>query len=188
MGKAARLSDGGPDAEDGGGSGAGARATRSAFHDRQLLMSLEPSDACAEAAPPELALGMRESSGGGPNRLTASQFPSRNSSAGSMDQAVPAERGYNRVDSGASASSAVSVASFASLQHTRSASNADAIGGGDGEDLGLVQRSASVSTAPKGAAPAGFPGGQPSLKPVWQAAPAPAAAPRKTPGKSRFAA
>ncbi|PNW85396.1 hypothetical protein CHLRE_03g184450v5 [Chlamydomonas reinhardtii] len=148
--------------------------------DRQLQMSLESSEPGLEAGGSDPSTA--------PNRLTASQYPSRDSSAGSMDQAVPQERTYVRNDSGASASSSISVASFASLQHVPRTGSVNELA--ESEDLGLVQRSASVCAANMGRPPAGFPAGNTSLKPVWQAqqTSTTVGANRKTPGKSRFAA
>ncbi|GLC38958.1 hypothetical protein PLESTB_000465600 [Pleodorina starrii] len=123
------------------------------------------------------------------NRLVASQYPSRDSSTGSMDQAVPGERLYVRNDSGASASSGISVASFASLQNMPRSTSINELG--EQDELGLVQRSASVCAAnisrlPPTAYPTAVASVQ--LKPVWQSStPLAGVGSKKTPGKSRFA-
>lgn len=122
-----------------------------------------------------------------PNRLAVSQFPSRDSSAGSMDQAALPDRTFMRNDSGASASSSLSIASFASLQHApRSSSLAEMC---EADDLGMVQRSASVCASAMQRPAVVLPSSSSQLKPVWQSNQqmGSATASRKTPGKSRFA-
>lgn len=136
-------------------------------------------------------------SGGGLNRLASSQFPSRDSSAGSADNLL-LDRGYGRHDSAASNSSGISIASFASLQNVPGRGE---VGAGEQEDMGMVQRSVSVCPASL-ARPSAFPAASsgPPLKPAWQQAGGQAAASgagvvtspsvcaKKMPGKSRFAA
>ncbi|GIL42968.1 hypothetical protein Vafri_787 [Volvox africanus] len=119
------------------------------------------------------------------NRLAASHYPSRDSSTGSIDQAVQADRVYVRNDSGASASSGISIASFASLQNMpRSNSVAEL---GDQDELGLVQRSASICPANISRMPVAY-SSTAQLMPAWQSCTPPAGVGNKrTPGKSRFA-
>ncbi|KAG2499859.1 hypothetical protein HYH03_002150 [Edaphochlamys debaryana] len=145
--------------------------------DRQLQMSLESGEPALDGSGVDT---------GAVNQLGASQYPSRDSSAGSMDQAVPNERAYVRNDSGASASSGISIASFASLQHVPRSSSVGEMG--QEEELGVAPRSASVCAANMSRPPVGFPSGTTQLKPVWAAPQAPSCGGnRKTPGKSRFA-
>ncbi|PNH12415.1 Serine/threonine-protein kinase ark1 [Tetrabaena socialis] len=158
--------------------------SRSVSSSLQLQMSLDAGEAEA---------GNAEREGGG-NRLGASQYPSRDSSA-DVDSSAEAPldiggRAYVRNDSGASASSSLSVASFASLQHAPR--SAGALEVSEQDELGMVQRSASVCTPSAGRQPA-FPNSNSQLKPVWQnnagsTGGTAAAASRKAPGKSRFAA
>lgn len=117
------------------------------------------------------------------NRLAASQYPSRDSSTGSMDQSVHADRVYARNDSGASGSSGISIASFASLQHMPGNTSITELG--EQNDLGLVQRSASICPANISRMPGSYPSSGGQLKPAWQSS-TPIAGSRK-PGKSRFA-
>ncbi|GIL72990.1 hypothetical protein Vretimale_4629 [Volvox reticuliferus] len=120
------------------------------------------------------------------NRLAASQYPSRDSSTGSIDQAVPADRVYVRNDSGASASSGISIASFASLQNMPRSNSVTELG--DQDELGLVQRSASICPANISRMPIAYSSSAAQLKPVWQSCTQTAGVGnKKTPGKSRFA-
>ncbi|KXZ56737.1 hypothetical protein GPECTOR_1g664 [Gonium pectorale] len=179
-----------------GGSDAGSDSPRDKEVRKQFDLPLEGqarSDASSLGPQLQMSVESEAEAGlerdGAANRLTASQYPSRDSSAGSMDQAVPLERSYLRNDSGASASSTFSVASFASLQHVGRSSSVCELGA-EQDDLGIVQRSTSMCTAnlarPSGV---GYPSSSSQLKPVWQSSTAPVGVGnRKTPGKSRFAA